>query len=391
MRRLLLFSILLIAGLVGSQFLSVAFGSAYNAAGIIISFFTMTALAFIMFHVGLEFNLDKSNPGQYAWDYLAAATAATFPWLFCAAYFVFFMSPLSEWSSSKLWMDSLLVGRFASPTSAGVLFSMLAAVGLSATWLYKKARILAILDDLDTILLMIPLKMAMVGVKWQLLALVVFLAVLLWLGWRYLHSFTIPVTWSWVLGYSAAIAFTSEFVYSWTSSILDTPIHVEVLLPAFVLGCVVTPPGERKYQQGEDGGTHRGHPEEKASLIVSSVFMFLVGLSMPPLFASGSSMGWFTIGIHVFAITVLSNIGKMAVSLFYKREASLRERLAISIGMFPRGEVGAGVLVVSLSYTFGEETIKVAALSLALNLLLSGVFIYAVKRLIVPSLPEVSP
>ena len=62
----------------------------------------------------------------------------------------------------------MLAGRFAAPTSAGVLFSMLAAAGLGATWLFRKARILAIFDDLDTVLLMIPLKMLMVGLAWQL-------------------------------------------------------------------------------------------------------------------------------------------------------------------------------------------------------------------------------
>ena len=40
---------------------------------------------------------------------------------------------------------------------------MLAATGLSATWLFRKARILAIFNDLDTVLLMIPLKMLMIG------------------------------------------------------------------------------------------------------------------------------------------------------------------------------------------------------------------------------------
>jgi hypothetical protein len=56
--------------------------------------------------------------------------------------------------------------------------------------------------------------------------------------------------------------------------------------------------------------------------------------------------------------------------------------LAVSIGMWPRGEVGAGVLVLSLSYGVGGAAVTVAIASLALNLLLTGVFIVAVKRLI---------
>jgi len=82
-------------------------------------------------------------------------------WIFCAAYFVWVLDVPS-------WKEALLPGRFASPTSAGVLFSMRAAAGLATTWVFKKARVLAIFDDLDTILFMIPLKMMMVEFKWQL-------------------------------------------------------------------------------------------------------------------------------------------------------------------------------------------------------------------------------
>ena len=55
------------------------------------------------------------------------------------------------------------LSRFAAPTSAGILFTMLAALGLKSSWIYKKIQVLAIFDDLDTILLMIPLQIMMVG------------------------------------------------------------------------------------------------------------------------------------------------------------------------------------------------------------------------------------
>jgi hypothetical protein len=93
--------------------------------------------------------------------------------------------------------------------------------------------------------------------------------------------------------------------------------------------------------------------------------------------------GWGMIGVHVLIITLLSNIGKMFPALCYRKEASLKERLALSIGMFPRGEVGAGVLVISLSYGLGGPALTVAVLSLAANLLCTGLFILAVKKLIV--------
>jgi Kef-type K+ transport system membrane component KefB len=60
----------------------------------------------------------------------------------------------------------------------------------------------------------------------------------------------------------------------------------------------------------------------------------------------------------------------------------LNLRLALAIGMWPRGEVGAGVLIVSLGYGLGGPMILAAMLSLALKLLLTGVFILVVKRLV---------
>lgn len=40
----------------------------------------------------------------------------------------------------------------------------------------------------------------------------------------------------------------------------------------------------------------------------------------------------------------------------YRKEATIRERLALSIAIFPRGEVGAGVLVVSMGYGLGGNS-----------------------------------
>jgi hypothetical protein len=65
----------------------------------------------------------------------------------------------------------------------------------------------------------------------------------------------------------------------------------------------------------------------------------------------------------------------------YRQQAHWRERLALAIGLWPRGEVGAGVLVISLSYGIGGPIVTVAMLSLALNLLLTGFFILVVKKL----------
>jgi len=371
MKKVLLYSLLLVGGLIASQFLAGA-----GATGIKLA--TMFCLAFIMIHVGYEFEIDKTRPKQYAWDYLVAGTAAAFPWLFCAGYFVWVLDVAS-------WQEALLLARFASPTSAGVLFAMLAAAGLATTWVFKKARVLAIFDDLDTILLMIPLKMLMVGIKWQLGVIVLVIAVLLLLAWRYLHVVRLPVKWPWVMLYAGVTTGVCEAIYLSSKAIDNTvPVHLEVLLPAFVLGCMLARPMGHDPHVDDAREGHQEGPEEpgeqRMATVVSTCFMVLVGLSMPAI--ELASINWGVMAVHVAMITVLSNVGKMFPAFCYRREASFRERLALAVGMFPRGEVGAGVLVVSLSYGIAGTSLTVAVLSLALNLLLTGVFIAVVKRLI---------
>lgn len=371
MTKILLYSLLLVFGLISSQFLG-GFGEEWIQLG------TMFCLSFIMIHVGYEFEIDKSKPKQYGWDYLVAATAAMFPWLFCAGYFIWVLDMNS-------WTEALLLARFSSPTSAGVLFSMLAAAGLSATWVFRKARVLAIFDDLDTILLMIPLKIMMVGMKWQLGLIVVVIIVFLWMAWRYLHSWRLPLSWPWIMLYAGLITGLCEVIYLTSKVINDVvPVHIEVLLPAFVLGCMLARPEGHNPHIDDSRAGHQEGPEEsdeqRVSAIMAACFMVLVGLSIPQI--PHDTLDWGLIASHVAFVTILSNLGKMFPFFCYRKEATIRERLALSIAMFPRGEVGAGVLVVSMGYGLGGIALTVAVLSLALNLLLTGVFIIAVKKLI---------
>jgi hypothetical protein len=435
-RKVLVYSILLFVGLGLSQALPTLLGDAHDAIATAIRVLTMTGLAFIMIHVGFEFHIDKSNLRQYGWDYVVAFTAASFPWVLVTGYFTFVLLPPEFWGNADAWKETLLAGRFAAPTSAGVLFSMLAAAGLGATWLFRKARVLAIFDDLDTVLLMIPLKMLMVGIAWQLGLIVVMMTALLSIAYAWLHRVSRPVGWGWVLLYAALIVGASEALYA-GSKLVDpsVPIHIEVLLPAFVIGCLARPRHTSPDAPAE-AVEHALHEaldrprERRAATVVSAAVMVLVGLSMPAIFegpdaehpapspaslhaaapggavddavahggvekgagavrvtSSQPNLGWNMIVIHVLILTVLSNIGKMFPALCYRREVHWRHRLAVSVGMWPRGEVGAGILVLSLSYGIGGPIVTIAMLSLALNLALTGAFILIVKKLIdgVPS------
>ena len=434
MLKVFYFSLLLVVGLLGSQVLPTIMGTAYFVVGDIIRMLTMAGLSFIMIRVGYEFDIDKSNLKQYGWDYLVAFSAASFPWIFVTIYFTCVLLPAEVWGYIATWKETMLAGRFAAPTSAGVLFSMLAAAGLSSTWLFRKTRILAIFDDLDTVLLMIPLKMLMVGLAWQLGVMVIIMICMVAVGYIFLHKIRLPITWPWVFLYSAVITMISEVIYKGSILIDESvPFHIEVLLPAFVLGCVIAYPnpnnGEEKTARHENGHEQLDtKSERRVATIVAGAFMILVGLSMPLVIggeaasageeksvmresslraggvpaaetrasevgsyqhlgritASQPPMSWKMVVLHVLAVTLISNLGKMFPALCYRQEAHWRERLSVAIGMWPRGEVGAGVLVISMSYGIGGPIVTIAMFSLALNLLLTGLFIFFIKRITQP-------
>ncbi|MNK06272.1 hypothetical protein D3C87_241660 [compost metagenome] len=386
MKRVILLTSLLVLGLCASQILPLVLGELPAWYLSVKQFLTMSLLAFIMIEVGREFDIDLNNKKQYGVDYAVAATAAAFPWLFCTFYFLAFLMPVEDMNGRAGWVEALLAARFAAPTSAGVLFSMLAAAGLAGTWAFKKTRILAIFDDLDTVLFMIPLKVVMVGFVWQLGVDLIVVAILLFIGIRYYRKIDLPCSWKWVLFYSVCITGLSELVYFYTkdpSTLIGA--HIEVLLPAFILGCSLK---TRSHEQvAVPGQDMPGEGiEERAGLIISCAFMLLVGLSMPSAFGDRpvikTDMSWYEVALHVIMVTILSNVGKMFAAFCYRKEASLKERLAVSVSLFPRGEVGAGILAVSLSYGITGPFVAIGFLSLALNLVLTGFFILVVKRLL---------
>ncbi|MCB9833134.1 MAG: sodium:proton antiporter [Planctomycetes bacterium] len=392
MKKVALYSLLLIVGLALSQVLPGFLGEAWADLALPLRILTMTALAFVMIQVGYEFDLRRDRLRDYGWDYLVAMTAAAFPWIFVTGYFLLVLMPAGSATDFGALKEALLAGRFAAPTSAGVLFSMLAAAGLGATWLYRKARVLAIFDDLDTVLLMIPLKMLMVGLAWQLGVVVLVMFGMLWLAWRKLHAVDWPVTWRWLLAYAIGMVLVSEVIHAASLHLDDSvPIHVEILLPAFVLGAIL----RRRIDPATGHDLLESPAEKRVATVVSAAFMVLVGASMPALFATGATstsastvsatqeaLSVTEIGLHVLAVSLLANLGKMFPLFCYRREAVWKERLALSIGMWPRGEVGAGVLVVSLGYGIGGPVLTVALLSLALNLVATGLFIVLVRRLL---------
>ena len=383
MKKVLSFSAMLMLGLVLSQLMpGLLTETHYEHTREGIEILLGVCLAFIMINVGREFEVDKSNIKSYAKDYLVAMLAAAMPWLLIAMYYIFVLMPSEWWSQGAVWKESLLLSRFAAPTSAGILFTMLAAIGLQKSWIYKKIQVLAIFDDLDTILLMIPLQIAMIGMQWQMGVILAVVIVLLWIGWKKMSAYDLRSDWKSLILYSALIYGATYVIYILTHRIFGEggSVHIEVLLPAFVFGMVM------KHGHGSSKA------DDRAASFISLLFMLLVGMSMPlihleeasvqdkSVIASLPMLSWGSIALHVVLVSLLSNIGKLTPMLFY-RDRSLKERLALSVGMFTRGEVGAGVIFIALGYHIGGPILLISVLTLVFNLILTVGFVLIVKRL----------
>lgn len=389
MKKVFLFSFLLVVGLVLSQIVPHFMGDSYQDFKHFSDALLYISLAFIMINVGREFEINKKHWRSYTLDYFIAMGAAAAPWILVALYYLFAVAPteMQIWTNGDAWKESFLLSRFSAPTSAGILFTMLAAASLKHTWVYKKVQVLAIFDDLDTILLMIPLQIMMIGMQWQMFVILLVAVLLIWLGWRKMDTYNVRQDWKAILLYAAVLFVIIHGIYLLSKYLSPdgVGIHIEILLPAFILGMIMK-------------GDHSPVPlarDEKASNAISYIFMLLVGLSMPlfigvdfeemslqspSVISQIPMLPWGVIAFHVFMVTMMSNLGKL-FPLFFYRDRRIAERLAVSVGMFTRGEVGAGVLFIAIGYQVSGILLVISVLVMCLNLLLTGFFIGFAKKL----------
>ncbi len=266
------------------------------------------------------------------------------------------------------WKPAVLAGLSSAPTSAGVLFAMLSAAGLGATWVFQKARVLAVLDDLVTVLLLTPLEIVIHGFEWKSIVTLSLISLFIFASFRWQNTVNWPVTKVWLLVYAfllTAIIFIIRTL---------THMHLEVLIPAFMTGWLL--------HLSKDRHEEKESPQPGVSLdtMIKGLFMLLVGLSFPKI-AMGT-ISWAATAGHVVLLTILANAGKFFLVFCYSGEATLKQRMALGVAMFPRGEVGAAVLLIGVGYGLGGYDNTLAVLSLALNLVLTGAFIWIVIKLL---------
>ena len=253
---------------------------------------------------------------------------------------------------------------------------MLGLAGLGMTWLFRKVEVLVILDDLDTILFLIPLQFFLSGGNLELIFVAFIMVFLIIIGWRYMHVVKLSARRPWLFCYALIMGAITEWLD------ISYGLEIEVLLPAFVLGLVLyNPHGERRKSLHE----HKFiEPKQKGGMFadrtIKLIFMFLVGLLLPEITFSASTLK--SLIFHVIGITILMNVGKLEPLFFYKKEAPLRERVAVAVSMMPRGEVGAGILTIALGHGIKDLMAQVATLSLALNMFMTGFFMWIVMGLL---------
>ena len=73
------------------------------------------------------------------------------------------------------------------------------------------------------------------------------------------------------------------------------------------------------------------------------------------------------------------------VPVFFYKDRKLSERLAISIGMFTRGEVGAGIIFIAIGYNIGGPLLAISIQTIVLNQILTGFYVLIVKKLALKS------
>merc|ERR1712157_469229 len=88
------------------------------------------------------------------------------------------------------------------------------------------------------------------------------------------------------------------------------------------------------------------------------------------------------IAFHIVAVSILMIVGKMFPTVCYRDQASVKARFALCLGMCPRGEVGASIIVISLELGVSGPSIIISMCALVINLVMSGGFIGCVKCLL---------
>lgn len=349
MKLVYFLTVALIIGILFSQIFDLEFIQTHLVIG------TDILLGYIMMEVGRDFVFDKKHYRSYIQDFTVATIAAIIPWILCFIYLWIVFYPL--------WKPTLFLSLFAAPTSSGILFTMLVSAGVGTTWCYKKIKHIAVFDDLDTILLLIPLQFLFHGSFVTLATVVICLIILCVIAVVYFHRLHLKSEGPYLLVY--AVALTALLGASHRFFHVD----LEILLFAFIFGMLLAKSHAKPTKN-----------EVRLDRVLKVVFMLCVGLIFPK--TRLTQFSYSEIILHVCVITVLSSVGKFVAFFFYKKHASFQERMALCIALLPRGELSAGIIAIGIIFKMPPAIIAITGLSLAVNLCFKGVLIKGVATIL---------
>ena len=120
-------------------------------------------------------------------------------------------------------------------------------------------------------------------------------------------------------------------------SIIVTDLHLEVLLPAFALGCLIK--SDHLHGSVEFDPHARGPEpynrewEDVLDRFIKGSFMLLAGMALPPI--QFGTMGIGIVVVHVLLLTFLMNLGKCVPLATYRDEASFERERRLASVCFP--------------------------------------------------------
>jgi len=399
--KILVYSFLMCLGLAISQFIPQALDDEF---GFYVRLPAGIALSYIIVHVGLDFEIVKWRLPTYAVDFFVATSAALIPLVVVFWYLKYVCGSHSlpeHWFIPQALGTSqgLLLSVFSAPTSAGMLISMMEAADLKHTWVFKKASMLAILDDIDSLVFIAFMRILAIsgaGVDLRHFGPVILTVGLLTIAWFNIHKFVIPHSWPWVLMYAFILGtgfwiiegITREFPHC------NFIFVVAVLIPSFTLGCVTYDPKMETSQSykhieielSEEFIERQEYIDSHAPCMetfMGCAFMFFVGLSMPSLTAL-KTITTSALIFHVVMINILMLLGKLIICFFYSNETTKTQRIALGLAMCPRGEIGASVIIITiqtLKDQIDPSYLGIVVLSVIMNLVSSCALIVYVKKL----------
>jgi Kef-type K+ transport system membrane component KefB len=332
---------LLVGVLLGPTLLGFVDFSAPDADGslAILRFVAELGVLLLLFEVGLETRLrDMAKVGRSAFLVALLGIAGSFLAGFAISYL---LGVVGFWSADLLF--HVFVGATFTATSVGITARVLSDMGRLAT---PEARIIlgaAVLDDVGGLLILgivvalaagalDPLsvaRQAALAIGFLVIVVAVGLKVMPWVVDRLSHAKARGVLLAAAFGFALLLAFLAE------------QVHLAAIVGAFAAGAVLA--ATRKQHELSEKVRHLGD-------VFVPFFFVYVGLQVD-LRGVGADAGRLALAVAVLSAVAI--LGKLVAGLGVLEKGL--DRLAVGVGMVPRGEVGLIFALVGLTTMVGGK------------------------------------